>query len=208
MNLSTRAKDYFRPRLKGTNMAKQSKRISLLIILIPILLLLGFGAYFSFFTIEKYVHDNELRKNLKLASKLSSLEQYVADEVACVAGASTKENNIEELCHDQRKKTDEFLTTFTNVSSGDKLLDPFIEFLYPDINTHVLKINDSINTLRTQLKNIRYDIDVASDIDIKTLLYGEYYQMYLSLLMKAYKYSLAQILPAIPIYEFTMKLKM
>ena len=154
-------------------MAKKSKRISLLIVLIPMLTLLFGSGYLVFSKWQNYSKDKQLSKQVNTIEYLVKLKQSIVDEVTCTAEVSNVVDDVRVVCAEQRNMTDSIVSASNKYESIDL---PFMKDLV-----------DSI-------KNTRYDIDSSRMIDLKMLLNGDYYKKIINPIYKymqvAYKNSI------------------
>jgi len=156
---------------------KKSKSISLLIIFIPILILMGLGTYFSYVSLKKYENNNRFIEQLNEVSKLESLERTVLVEIDCLAMASAKKNDAKEICKKFRFATDNVLAHLqsTDVQKTSlKILFPLLHLNEVKEKVSVKKFD--ISKLTALIKNIRYDVDSKREINLNSLIFGDYYR--------------------------------
>ena len=158
-------------------MAKKSKRISLLIIFIPILILMGVGAYFSFVSLKNYENNVHFLEQLDEIVQLESLEKTIQDEINCLAIADAKKNNANEVCKKFRLATDNLIIHSKEKNSKNS----YLKMLFPLLHINEAKEKTSQTIFDTShlislIKDIRYDIDSKREINLNSLIFGDYYK--------------------------------
>ncbi len=156
---------------------KKIRRTTLLVVLIPMILLLVFGGYFSAISLKKYIQNIHFLDQLKDMQQLASSESAIVDEVACVAQADSDETDIKKACQTYREDTDRLLAKTYNSNTQKPLLSQLISSLpYIAKERSLSSPLKNREKLQNQLKNIRYDIDAMRTVTIDKLIHGDYYQ--------------------------------
>jgi signal transduction histidine kinase len=154
-------------------MAKKSKKINLLLMLVPVLVLLGAGVYFSIDTTKKFLDNFIVSNHIKTIKKLDKIEQSIANEMVCTAHSKASGSNTKEFCAKQRALSDSVLEEFDinndSMSYLESIASRFLENNVDSVDTL-----SNISKIKDTLKNSRYDIDTSSDFGIKTILEGSY----------------------------------
>jgi len=150
-------------------MAMNSKRAGLLVILIPILILLGVGAYFAWFNLGNYESGLKSAEKTEQISRLGKLEDAIAKEFNCYAADGAE-------CGKYAHNTDAlFMKNQTpNISGG------YLTKLFPLLHLKDEKKQKSANSspfLETQkaLKVLRKELK-ENKIDQKSLVSAKAYQ--------------------------------
>jgi len=86
-------------------MALTTKRIPLLIIMMPIVILLLGSAYFAYKSLNHYINISNTKNAIYHASKLQSIENIIYKEILCIAKVHNKTDNIQESCQEDRKNS-------------------------------------------------------------------------------------------------------
>ncbi|MDQ7085393.1 MAG: ATP-binding protein [Sulfurovum sp.] len=158
-------------------MAKKSKRISLLIILVPIFMLLLVSTYFSISEIQKYLKNLALSQRFQTIDRLIKIEQTVIDEIVCVAKTTKGKTNTSEFCKETRIKTDNLLSHSQDKDDVNRVILHAVEFLGLDEeHKKILHLTDFLEGLHQKVRDIRYDIDTSHTFTIDTLTTGKYYK--------------------------------
>jgi len=167
-------------------MVKKSKRISILVVLLPILMLLVGSIYFAVSELEKYLDDLLLSQKFHKVEKLEKLKQSIVNEIICVAKASTKKNDILDVCKTQRFQTDSLILNLKEDTGEDSFLSKSSILLGIDNKVpENSKISNDINMFDQLIKDIRYDIDTSHTININTLIYSDYYRKIINPIQKS-----------------------
>jgi len=158
-------------------MAKKSKRISLLIIFIPILILMGLGSYFSFVSLKKYENNVQFLAQIDEIIQLESLEKTIQSEINCLALSDAKQNNANEMCKKFRVATDNVVMHLEEKNSKNTYLKMFFPLLHiGETKEKTSQKRFDTSRLTLLLKNIRYDIDSKREINLNSLIFGDYYK--------------------------------
>ena len=167
-------------------MLKKSKRISLLVVLVPILMLLVASIYFAVFELDKYLDSLLVYKRFHKIERLDKVKQSLVDEIVCVAKASTKNKDTVESCISERKKVDNLLESLNDSAVSETLLMKTVDLFNLKSNeTLIPQESQSIENLAEIIKNVRYDTDNAQVIDINTLIYSDYYRKVINPIQKS-----------------------
>jgi signal transduction histidine kinase/CheY-like chemotaxis protein len=154
-------------------MARKSKKINLLLMLVPVLVLLGAGVYFSIDTTKKFLNNMIVSNHIKTIKKLDKIEQSIVQEMVCTAHSKASDSDAKEFCAKQRALSDSVLAGFDIQSDSMSYLEDIAsKFLKDNVDSKATLSN--ISKIKDVLKNSRYDIDTSNDFDIKTLLEGTY----------------------------------
>jgi len=139
-------------------MAMNSKRAGLLVILIPILILLGVGAYFAWINLSNYESGVKSAEKIGQISRLGKLEDAIAKEFNCYAVGNAE-------CQKFQRYTDQIISSSgaANVSGGylEKLF-PLLYFVDQREQKHT-KTSD-LSKLKSALQTLRKKI-AAGEID-------------------------------------------
>ena len=162
------------------------RRITLLIVLIPMFFLLVMSGYFFNLTLTKYLQNIYFVERLDNALKLESLEKSMVSEVTCIAKVNSDKSNMQEVCQEYRDNTDKLLGSLDKDITQASPLSTIVTYIpfIPKGKEFSTILDDKIK-LHDTLKNIRYDIDTAQKITIETLIAGDYYKHILTPLNKA-----------------------
>ena len=160
---------------------KKRRRVTMLIVLIPMFLLLVLSGYFSDFTLKRYLQNIFFLERLDNALKLNILEEAIVSEVTCIAETTSDKSNIREGCQEYRENTDSLLLTLNEENSEKNLLTKVVTYL-PFTQKYDLFASplDNKEKLHNILKNIRYDIDTSHNNTIGTLIHSDYYRKLLT----------------------------
>ncbi len=135
-------------------MAKKSKRISLLVVLVPILILLFGSVYLVIGKWHSYTVDTSISKQVQNIKELVKLTHLVVDEITCTAEMSISVDEIRTECRKYRDSTDNLLAEIISKKTD-------IPFL---------------GNINYSIKDIRYDIDSSHTINPDILIAGDYYK--------------------------------
>ena len=80
--------------------------LQMILISLPILIVLGSGAYFTYDSWEKYNKYNSLKTELNHVKLLQSLEYSVLNEIVCIATMSENKSLMQKVCDPTKKTTD------------------------------------------------------------------------------------------------------
>jgi len=154
-------------------MAKQTKRLDLLVIFIPLLLLMGFSVYYILINSREYLVQSTINKQAQTASKLASLEHNIMEEIACTAATNNSFDSTRKHCEKIRTQVDTLLKSDLRGSQNENLTYRLVALFTPhQVNNKTSSLSST--KMAEMLKNIRYDIDTSRTMSIKTLIDGEY----------------------------------
>jgi hypothetical protein len=169
-------------------MIKKSKKISFLLILIPVLVLLGAGIYFTLDESKNFLNNVIALEHIESIQKLDAMEKSVVDEMLCTAQSKGYNVDIKELCSKQRDLTDTILLGFDNKLESGSYLEKIMLTVLPNKKKNIEIVSlSNLSNIKDTIKNIRYDLDTAKIIDINTLLNGSYKKDILDILHKDIK---------------------
>ena len=154
-------------------MAKRTKRLDLLVIFIPLLLLMGFSVYYILINSQEYLKQSTISKQAKTASKLASLKHNIMKEIACTAATNNSFDSTRKNCEKIRTQVDTLLKNDLRGAQDESLTHQLVALFAPH------HINDETNSFSPSqtaetLKNIRYDIDTSRTMTIEALIDGGY----------------------------------
>lgn len=154
---------------------KKGKRVLFLLVLIPTFFLVAISGYFFDFTLKRYFDNILFLERLNISLNIGDLESSIVSEVTCIAHMNSNEVSAREVCKEPRQLTDNILNKSYDRTINESYITQVIKYL-PFLNhkKSVQTILDDKKRLINILKNVRYDIDTASDFDIQTLLLGNY----------------------------------
>ena len=155
-------------------MIKKTKRISLLVIFIPLLILLGMGGYFTFSNAQTYLSQSKNRQVLQSAQRMEKIKRLLLDELVCAATTNNSEQNLPESCRESRSRTDALLLEYSRQmhDSGSVIESIMRLFVWGGSDTKMYTFDT--DALIRQLKDVRYDLDISRRVSIQTLIDGDY----------------------------------
>jgi len=156
-------------------MAKKSRKINFLLMLIPVLMLLGAAIYFTVDESKNFLHNVIASKRITTIEQLDKVEKRIVEEMVCTARSKGLSVDSKEYCQKQRALTDEALNGFDTQIEGRSFLERAVSSLLSKegIGSNGMMHVDP-QVLKARLKNIRYDIDTAQALSLDMLLKKDY----------------------------------
>ncbi|NPA59270.1 MAG: response regulator, partial [Epsilonproteobacteria bacterium] len=166
-------------------MARKSKKINFLLMLVPVLMLLGIAVYFTIDESKKFINNMVAVKHIQMFQQLDNIEKKVVEEAVCTSYSKGIDEDSKEYCKKQREATDKILLQpYSSTGINSYLEKAIVSVLPQEESTDTQNALDTISTIRKKIKNIRYDIDTASSVNIDTVFNNSYKQYILDPLYK------------------------
>ena len=154
-------------------MVLKTRRISLLIIMMPIVILLLGSAYFAYKSLNYYINMSNTENAIYHASKLQSIENIIYKEILCIAKVHDRTDNLQESCQEDRKNSDTIIMKSIAQEENNDFMMNVVEFL--KLGNKNKSINQNyIHSIQSLIQSVRYDLDTSHDIDLQHLINGEY----------------------------------
>jgi len=166
-------------------MARKSKKINFLLMLIPVVILLGVGIYFMLDESKKFINNMVAQKHIELFEQLEHIEQKIVDEAICTAYSKGISEDSREYCQQQRDITDKILAKNYSSTGINSYLEQAISTIIPqEESIDMQNALQTLKTIRNKIKNVRYDIDTAPTTNIDIVLNSSYKSLILDPLYK------------------------
>ena len=156
-------------------MAKKTKQMGLLVVLVPMLILLGASIYFSRAEWQKYSTNLAFTKQLAEIETIEKLNKNIINEIVCVAKLSRGDENIRDACREARAKTDAIFLSLDTKTYNETLFEKLTRYLITEDTDKPEVRYSPFEDLAKEIKNIRYDVDSSRVITIDTLITGDYF---------------------------------
>lgn len=154
-------------------MALSTKRIPLLIIMLPIIILLLGSIYFAYITLKDYLDIANTKDSINQAKVLQNIENTLFEEIQCIATTKNKAD-VKNFCEEYVKNTDSVISSALNYTRNSDLIPTIINSLHLNDNLKSTIYMPSAEKVLSLVQGIRYDMNINKEIHSAELTKGEF----------------------------------